>query len=126
MSRGLKFSGGKNRVVIKQELPGHKHFTLSEFVLGLFKKPVSQDKIPVTNPDVSPIPSTIKVNHIAIVIDGKVQDVIRAQNRLAAMLLSEPTFIEFNPEDTYPIIGKTLVVDGEFVTKAIENENEED
>lgn len=45
------------------------------------------------------------VNHIAVIIDNEVQEIIRAQNRLAAILLSEPTFVEFNPHEVRPEIG---------------------
>ena len=59
-------------------------------------------------------PRTIPdVNHIAVVLDNEVQEIIRAQNRLAALLLSEPKFIEFDPKEVRPEIGWNYV-DGEF------------
>jgi len=51
------------------------------------------------------IPDGIHVNHLAIVLDGEVQEVIRAQNKLAALFLSEPLFVEFDPKDKYVKIG---------------------
>ena len=42
------------------------------------------------------------INYIAIVLDGVVEDVMRAQNRLAALLLSNPEFIEFDPKFDKP------------------------
>ena len=53
-----------------------------------------------------PAPENITVATIAVVLDGEVQEVIRAQDRLAALFLSEPTFIEV-PEtlETVPTIG---------------------
>lgn len=56
------------------------------------------------------------VNHIAILLDGKVEDVIRTQDRMAALLLSQPEFIEYVPSDgqQYPVVGSTYQ-DGKFV-----------
>lgn len=59
-------------------------------------------------------PKTIpNVNHMAVVIDNEVQEILRAQNRLAALLLSNPEFIEFDPKEVHPKIGWNYV-DGEF------------
>lgn len=55
-----------------------------------------------------------EVNHIAIVLDGVVEDVMRAQNRLAALLLSEPVFVEFDPAQDRPQIGITKYRNGKF------------
>ena len=56
-----------------------------------------------------------QINHIAVILDGKVEDVIRAQNRMAALFLSEPIFVEFDPREVYPKIGITEYIDGAFV-----------
>lgn len=55
-----------------------------------------------------------EINYIAIVLDGVVEDVMRAQNRLAALLLSEPTFVEFDPKKERPQIGITKYSQGKF------------
>ena len=55
-----------------------------------------------------------QITHIAIVLDGVVEDVMRAQNRLAALVLSQPQFIEFDPNSDRPQIGETRYVDGKF------------
>jgi hypothetical protein len=55
-----------------------------------------------------------KVNHIAIVLDGKVEDVIRAQNQMTALLLNGPTFVVFDPNEVYPTLGLTNYIDGKF------------
>ena len=69
-------------------------------------------------------PANLQINHIAIVIDGKVEEVMRAQNRLAAILLSNPTFVEFDPKEVYPIIGETRYVDGKLTNaKPIEEKD---
>lgn len=65
-------------------------------------------------PMIRPTPQDIEVNHIAIVLDGTVEEVIRAQNRLAALLLSEPEFVEFDPTEVYPEIG-TKYENGKFI-----------
>lgn len=53
-----------------------------------------------------PQPANIPVATIAIILDGEVQEVIRAQDRMAALFLSEPSFVEI-PEDLpmIPTIG---------------------
>lgn len=45
-------------------------------------------------------PSGIDVATIAIVLDGEIQEVIRAQDRMAALILSNPEFVEI--PDTLP------------------------
>jgi hypothetical protein len=64
-------------------------------------------------------PKDIQINYIAIVLDGRVEEIIRAQNRLAALLLSNPTFVEFDPNEVYPKIGITEYRDEEFVDPVI-------
>jgi hypothetical protein len=54
------------------------------------------------------------VTHVAIVLNGVVQDVIRAQDRMAALLLGQPQFVEFNPNEIYPILGTSTYKDGKF------------
>lgn len=50
-------------------------------------------------------PSALDITTIAIVLDGEVQEVVKAQGRLAALLLSEPLFVEVEPEAPRPTIG---------------------
>lgn len=78
-------------------------------------------KEPVADPDIDIMrsrrtPQTISVNHIAVVLDGKVEEVIRAENRLAALLLSDPEFIEFYAHDQVRV--GDLYVDGKFSREA--------
>jgi hypothetical protein len=73
-----------------------------------FKNKQFKDKISldVKLDEAQVMPSlTHGINHIAIVLDGEVQEIMRAQNRLAALLLSEPKFIEFDPDEVVPEIG---------------------
>lgn len=62
-------------------------------------------------------PSNIQVATIAVILDGEVQEVIRAQDRMAALFLSEPSFVEV-PEnlEVKPTIG-WLYKDGTFSKK---------
>ncbi len=46
-----------------------------------------------------------KIYEIAIVLDGKVQEIMRAEVRLAALLLSEPLFLDITDLDNKPAIG---------------------
>lgn len=74
----------------------------------MFKKKIKQNKI-------SPIKESLnephnhfgktKIYSIAVVLDGKVQDIIRAEIRLAAMLLSEPTLVDITEDHSHPRIG---------------------
>lgn len=64
-----------------------------------------KNKKELPNSNEAVIPSNINVNHIAVILDGEVQEVIRAQNKLAALFLSEPTFVEFDPSVEYVHIG---------------------
>lgn len=71
-----------------------------------FKAPLETNAIP-------PAPPRSKINYLAIVMDNEVQEVMRAENRLAALLLSEPQFVEFDPDTLKVDIGWTYV-DGKF------------
>jgi hypothetical protein len=67
-------------------------------------------------------PKDIQINHIAIILDGRVEEIIRAQNRLSALLLSDPVFVEFDPTQVYPKIGITEYRNEEFVDPIIEED----
>lgn len=84
--------------------------------LALKVEKMSGVKKSVINPNVSPLDqmSGIEINHIAIVIDGEVEDVIRAQNRMAAMILSNPEFVFFEPSETTVKLGFRYQ-DGKFI-----------
>jgi hypothetical protein len=55
--------------------------------------------------DIPKPPPLVNINHIAIVLDGRVEEVIHTENRMAALLLSEPQFIEFEEGGVIPTIG---------------------
>jgi hypothetical protein len=92
---------------------GFKYLTTWDMIKDLFKTKKQIEKRGLgTKNDVMP-KLEFEVNHIAVVLDNEVQEIIRAQNRLAALLLSEPKFIEFNPEEVRPEIGWNYL-DGKF------------
>jgi hypothetical protein len=78
--------------------------TLDLIKKKLFSKKKFKEKMPVSN-NHTPPPKGAKINYLAIILDGEVQEIMRAQNRLTALLLSEPKFVEFDPEETQPEIG---------------------
>ena len=51
------------------------------------------------------MPSHGQINTIAIVLDGVVQEVIRAENRMAALLLSHPQFVLVKDTDKKPTLN---------------------
>lgn len=85
------------------------------FFFSRIKKNSKKQSFSVKNQPPPPLPPEgVSINHIAIILDGRVEEVIRCENRLAALLLSEPGFVEFNPEQTQVLIGKTEYVSNEF------------
>lgn len=112
----------------KREKGSHNHEGHRATTLDLVKEylrlkinQMNPIKRSLSNSNVSMIDSLPKeqVNHIAIVLDGKVQEILRAQNRLAALLLSEPEFINFDPEKTKVELDYTYL-DGEFIKEETE------
>lgn len=101
-----------------REKAAHSHAKVT--TLDLIKKYIDskivKPKESAEDPRVSLLPpgGSDGINYIAVILDGKVEDVIRAQNRMTALLLSEPIFVEFNPKIVYPKIGITEYADGIF------------
>lgn len=117
------FRGNNKKTIVRLDVSSHKPQGLLETFRKYLESKTPSAKKSVIDHEINHQPSGIEINHIAIVLDGTVQEVVRAQNRLAALLLSEPEFIEFDPSVIYPVLGKTKVVDGIF--KNIEENNEE-
>ena len=95
----------------------HNQLTTGQLIRKWLESKLPTPKDSAVDPAVPMIratPQDIEVNHIAIVLDGVVEEVVRAQNRLAALLLSKPEFIEFDPTQVYPEIG-TKYEDGKFI-----------
>jgi hypothetical protein len=101
--------------LIKKNKPHNHTLTLRDILKQYISSKItkSSKKESATDQNISMMPSG-KVNHIAIVLDGRVEDVIRAQNQMTALLLNEPTFVVFDPNDVYPTLGVTSYADGKF------------
>lgn len=70
-----------------------------------------QEKESVIDPEIEILrvrqnPVNVDVHHLAIVLDGKVEEVMRADSRLSALLLSAPKFVEFDPKVNPLTIGQ--------------------
>ncbi len=93
-----------------------KSYLISRLPRGKEKLIAQQEKI--NNP-----PEEIVINYLAVILDDNVEEVLRCQNRLAALLLSNPSFVEFDPQKEYPIVGLTKYTDGKFVSLNDSGEN---
>ena len=118
----------KRKKKIKEKL-GHSHgkITTLELIKRYIDSKIQRPKESAEDPTISLLPqgSSQGVNYIAVVLDGRVEDVIRTQNRMAALLLSEPIFVEFDPGVIYPKIGVTEYADGVFSnTQEVQNSHE--
>lgn len=104
----------ERKKAIKEQTKHIHTLTLREILAAYLQTKLPVRKQSAQDPNVSVMPSGA-VNHIAVVLDGRVEDVIRAQNRMTALLLSEPQFVEFDPKQIYPILGVTEYVGGKFM-----------
>jgi hypothetical protein len=68
------------------------------------KESVIDAKVEIIRARANPV--NVEVHHLAIVLDGKVEEVMRADSRLSALLLSEPKFVEFDPKVNPLTIGQ--------------------
>ena len=117
ISKYLKpFSRSKKKVSQAPKL--HSEMTTAQLFRRYLLSKIPKVKEAAINKEVSLINALPqnKVNHIAVILDGKVEEVIRAQNRLAALLLSDPEFVEFNPAEVAIRTGVTDYTDGKFIT----------
>lgn len=99
----------------------HKDGVLYLSTLDLIKKFFNRNKFQgeksqIESNAVPPAPQNTVINSIAVILDGQVQEVLRAENRLAALLLSQPEFIEFDPQEVRPEIG-WFYEDGTFINE---------
>ena len=82
------------------------HLTMWQ-VLKLFiykhSQPTIKKAIPTSKQ--TTIPEGVTVNHIAVILDGEVQETLMLENKLAALLLSKPKFVQFDPHVVRPLIG---------------------
>ncbi len=106
---------------------GHDHTprkitTLELIRLWLEKKVGVTNKQPAAHPHrAAPAePTHNGINTIAIVMDGVVQEVIRAENRMTALMLSGPEFVLVSAGTKRPTIGWEYI-NGEFKDPNEEN-----
>jgi hypothetical protein len=66
-----------------------------------------------------------KIYEVAIVLDGEVQDIIRTEVRLAALLLSNPLFLDITDLDKKPIIGNLYNEETEEFNEAVKDQETE-
>lgn len=85
------------------------------------KLPRGKQKLIKQQEELNDPPKNISINYLAVVLDDNVEEVLRCENRLAALLLSNPSFVEFDPKESYPIIGLTKYLDKKFVTPTEED-----
>lgn len=60
------------------------------------------------------------ISHLAIIVDGEVVDVMRAQARLTSILLAKPEFVRFDPQATQVRAGDKYE-DGKIIQRKVEN-----
>jgi hypothetical protein len=87
--------------------------TTREIVRDFFTRRY-KSKISLNSNAIPPMPPGSKINHLAIILDGEVQEIMRAENRLAALLLSQPLIVEFDPDKVRPDIG-WVYINKEFI-----------
>ncbi len=85
----------------------------------IYKESLSQSIVP-------PEPFGVTINSIAIVLDDEVQEIIRTEDRLAALLLSSPKFIQFFPEKNENVRIGTRCVEEEFIFEDDEHDHGDD
>jgi hypothetical protein len=72
-----------------------------------------------------PPPEDVKIYHLAVVLDGEVKEIIRAQAGLADLLSANPEFIIFDGINDHVHIGSKYE-DGEFTVHTHEDNQEID
>ena len=103
----------KGVLIVSKHKDGLIYLSTWDLIKLKFKKEKIR-KSPISNSSINNPPVGSKINYIAIVLDDEVQEVMRAENRFTALLLSQPSFIEFDPENESVHIGDS-VIDGKIV-----------
>lgn len=96
------------------------NITLWQLFKRFLASKIPNDKRPaflIDDNAVPPPPSNVQINNLAIVVDGVVEETLRAKNKLTAMLLSEPVFVEYDPSITNIVLGVTKFDGKEFTTE---------
>lgn len=85
--------------------------------LIISKLPKQKESFSKPKKTLPPPPEDVKINHIAIILDGVVEETIHCQDRLTALLLSNPDFVEYDEESDEVILGSTEYIDNKFINK---------
>lgn len=88
---------------------------IKKYIASKIKTPPNKQSYYNRDKDVPEPPKDVNINHIAVVLDGRVEEIVRCQNRLAALLLSEPIFVEYDPEQINVKVGTTEYVSDKLV-----------
>ena len=88
---------------------------IKKYIASKIKTPPNKQPYYNRDNDVPEPPKDVNINHIAVVLDGKVEEIVRCQNRLAALLLSEPIFVEYDPEQINVKVGITEYISDNLV-----------
>lgn len=90
----------------KHEHDGLVYMSTFDLLRKVFKKEDRfKNKKSISSNRNSPPPPNAVINHLAVILDGEVQEILRAENRLAALFLSGPEFAEFDPNEIQVDIG---------------------
>lgn len=101
-------------------MPKHENGILKLTTWDLIKRPFVKEnpfskKNPISGNGAPPPPPSENINHLAVILDGEVQEILRAENRLAALFLSQPEFIEFDPDSDNVAKLNSRYIDGKFI-----------
>jgi hypothetical protein len=87
-----------------------------DIIRGWFsKKQAFKNKQDIMTNAVPPPPGGAVITNLAVVLDGQVEEIIRAQGMFASLLLNQPKFYEFQEDNIdRPYIGWKYL-DGVFI-----------
>ena len=104
---------------------GIQYLNTWDIIKAKFKKP-NIHKESLSDSIVPPEPFGVTINSIAIILDDEVQEIIRTEDRLAALLLSSPKFIQFFPEKNENVRIGTRCIEEEFIFEEDSHSHEDD
>jgi hypothetical protein len=119
-SKFRQWQDKRNRIrerkrLIKQNTSHDHKVTLRQVLIRYFQSKIKiAPEKEATQDEALNMLQQSNVTHVAIVLNGVVQDVIRAQDRMAALLLGQPEFVEFDPREIYPILGTSTYKNGKL------------
>jgi hypothetical protein len=94
----------------------HHVITTKELVYRWLDSIIPKKKVSFVDQDAELVrknPPGMNINYLAIVVDGEVKEVIRAEDDMAAIMLAKPKIIKFDPAIDAVKIG-TKFLRGKF------------